>query len=639
MSSSGSGNKNTQNDEIQDTSYFTFLAAILFIVVIHHIIIIYKRIFYKVPYDDENKYINCHCSKCKERYQKYKLEIKSKNINRKLYFHIINFTIFLNLFIQCCIIVKNSNHKEFNPFEILEISESSSLSDIKKSYKNLTLQYHPDKNPNNKTAKEKFMNINKAYRSLTNEKAKENFKKYGNPDGPGLLSYGFALPFFLFKGKIGSYILIIFAIFMTIIFPILFIRWFKNSKRYNNNGLLLENLPFYYDIINKDILITHLPFIIGMSKEFNEMDIKYDENDIAELYNFFKPYFPKNASKYENISFKNMLAISILYVHYSGSTIVIADKHSNAEFNINKYKIIKKALFLIDELIKTSFELNRIYEFNKGIEEFQQKEGKQNVNEKKFDCYGVKEIDFNLIKILLDFRARLFHETNIKTKNDELLQFPNNKDNLSIFEKNKYISIMDTLYNITKSKKKLKYLKNFEDIEKVIHVMPNYKLNVEIKNERVEEKENILTFNINIIRGDKNKINSNEQKKLGYLHSNNYFDNYNEEIIVIIFEKNKKRINYYVKAKFEFYNEEKTIEFRMSAENEGKNNFEVYIYSLSYPGIIIKKEVKIVINEKNNLMNNFIKNRSSEILSKGEFEENYGILNDVENEDVHEHQN
>ena len=78
------------------------------------------------------------------------------------------------------------------------------------------------------------MNINKVYRALTNEKAKENFRKYGNPDGPGLLQYEFALPFFLFQGKAGYYILIIFSILMTIIFPILFRRWFKKSKAYNS---------------------------------------------------------------------------------------------------------------------------------------------------------------------------------------------------------------------------------------------------------------------------------------------------------------------------------------------------------------------------------------------------------------------
>ena len=57
--------------------------------------------------------------------------------------------------------------------------------------------------------------------ALTNEKAKENYKKYGNPDGPGLFTYGYALPFFLFQGKMGSYLLIIFSISMTIIFPII----------------------------------------------------------------------------------------------------------------------------------------------------------------------------------------------------------------------------------------------------------------------------------------------------------------------------------------------------------------------------------------------------------------------------------
>ena len=185
------------------------------------------------------------------------------------------------------------------------------------------------------------MNINKVYRALTNEKAKENFRKYGNPDGPGLLQYGFALPFFLFQGKAGYYILIIFSILMTIIFPILFRRWFKKSKAYNSDGLLIDNLPFFYNILNKYTQITHLPFIIGMSKEFNEMDIMYDESEIKKIYKVFVPYFPLGVN-IKKISFKNILAISMLYVHYSGSSIIIDDKQFNAQFNENKEKILEK---------------------------------------------------------------------------------------------------------------------------------------------------------------------------------------------------------------------------------------------------------------------------------------------------------
>lgn len=648
MSSFNNEYKREKEDKKEDNSYYTFLAGILIIFVIRYFIIIIKRIFYKIPYDNENKYINCHCSKCKERYKNYRLKIKSKNINKTLIYYICAFIVTVLLFIECCKQAKNSSNKRFDPYEILEISEFSSRLEIKKAYKALSLKYHPDKNLNNKDAKEKFMNINKAYRALTDEKAKENFKKYGNPDGPGLLSYGYALPFFLVQGKAGSYVLMIFAISMVIIFPILFIRWHKNSKKYSSYGILNETLPFYYNSLNKDIQITHLPYIIGMSKEFEEMDITYDENEIKKIFNVFIPYFPNNSKK-DNIPFKNILAIAMLYVHFSGSQVIIEDYQFNEEFIVNKKKIIEKSQFLLDKLIKIVFDLNKAYEFNNELEKINNLESntKKDVilRHANIEFYKLKEMDFNLIKILISFRARLFHETNIKLKNDELLQFPDNKKNLEFFEKNNYTSISESIYNLPEHSK-YKNLSNYNDIIEVIKIMPKYNLNVEILNTKFEEAGNYLTFNINIVKGDKNKIKSEENKELGFLHSNNYFDNYHEEAIVIICDKNKNRINDFREIKFEYLNEEKDIEYGMLVENEGKNIFEVYLFSLSYPGIYLVKEINIEINEKNDYINNFIKNRFREVMSREDFEENYLLLNeedngdegDIENIESHEHQ-
>ena len=98
-----------------------------------------------------------------------------------------------------------------------------------------------------------------------------------------------------------------------------------------------------------------------MSKEFNEMDINYDEEEIKKLFQVFVPYFPKN-SNYKNITFKNKMAITLLYIHYSNSTVIIEDKQSNEAFQINQDKIIVKSKFLIDQLIKNVLKLNKIYE-------------------------------------------------------------------------------------------------------------------------------------------------------------------------------------------------------------------------------------------------------------------------------------
>ena len=629
MSSSFNDENKNSGETEEDSSFYSFLASILIVFIIYYFFNICKKIFYKIPFD-EKQYINCHCSKCIKRIKEYNLKIKRKNINLNLLLNIIFFLFLLYLFIACC--QKVQKKEIFDPYELLEISPTDQISKIKKSYKKLSLKYHPDKNKGDKLAKEKFMQINKAYKILTNEKAKDNYYRYGNPDGPGMLTLGLALPLFLFKGQVGFYVLLSLSVLLTIIFPIMFIKWTKKRNNYNNDGLLLKNLPLYYKFIDSNTLITELPFIIGMSFEFSEMNIKYDKEDIMNLFKAFINYFPK---KYKDVdkSLGNMFAITVLYIHFSNSEIVIEDKNFLNVFNWLKENIIEKSIFLIDELIKIVFELNRIYEFNEGIKEFNKQE-KYSKYTKEIEDYEIKEFNLDLILMILKFRSRIFHETNIKLKNEELLQFPENKNNIRIFIKNNYNSINDLIIK-EKEEHWLKKLKNYKDIKEIISIMPKYSINLNISNTYYEEAGNLLAFKIKIKRE-----NEGNEKKLGFLHSNNYNDNYNEEDFIIIFDKNNKRINHYEKLKFEYFNEEKEIEFNMLAENNDKNNFIIYLISITYPGLIISKDGEIDVHEPNHLFNNFFKNRAKDILSIEEFRESYLLEQTIdESKETHEHVN
>lgn len=69
-----------------------------------------------------------------------------------------------------------------NFYEILEVPETSSIDDIKKSYRRLSMMYHPDKNKNNPDATAKFQKISEAYETLGDgEKKKEYDAMRNNP--------------------------------------------------------------------------------------------------------------------------------------------------------------------------------------------------------------------------------------------------------------------------------------------------------------------------------------------------------------------------------------------------------------------------------------------------------------------------
>ena len=72
-----------------------------------------------------------------------------------------------------------------NYYTFMDLSRNASQAEIKKAYRKLAIQYHPDKNPGDKIAEEKSKSLNEAYEVLSNPEKRAFYDRYGRAPRPG----------------------------------------------------------------------------------------------------------------------------------------------------------------------------------------------------------------------------------------------------------------------------------------------------------------------------------------------------------------------------------------------------------------------------------------------------------------------
>jgi molecular chaperone DnaJ len=95
-------------------------------------------------------------------------------------------------------------------YEVLEVTRTVTSEELKRSYRKLAVKYHPDKNPGDQTAEEKFKELSEAYDVLSDEQKRSAYDRYGHAafsqggggprGGPG----GFHDPFDIFREVFGA---------------------------------------------------------------------------------------------------------------------------------------------------------------------------------------------------------------------------------------------------------------------------------------------------------------------------------------------------------------------------------------------------------------------------------------------------
>ncbi len=98
-------------------------------------------------------------------------------------------------------------------YEVLGVDKSASADDIKKAYRKLAMKYHPDRNPGDKSAEEKFKEVGEAYEVLSDADKRSRYDSYGfagvdpnfNPNAGGGFGGGFGGAGFDFGDIFGDF--------------------------------------------------------------------------------------------------------------------------------------------------------------------------------------------------------------------------------------------------------------------------------------------------------------------------------------------------------------------------------------------------------------------------------------------------
>src|SRR4029078_9259364 len=81
-------------------------------------------------------------------------------------------------------------------YDIRAVSRSANADELKRAYRKLAMQYHPDRNPSDKSAEQKFKDINEAYDILKDDQKRAAYDRYGHASfekgsrGPGDFGFG-----------------------------------------------------------------------------------------------------------------------------------------------------------------------------------------------------------------------------------------------------------------------------------------------------------------------------------------------------------------------------------------------------------------------------------------------------------------
>lgn len=224
-----------------------------------------------------------------------------KIFNKTLVFIIIGWTVFA--YIALTYTKEVSLKGAFDPYHILDVSMTATEREIKSRYRKLSLQFHPDKlakglsEAAREELEQQFVTINLAYKSLTDEVTRNNFLRYGHPDGPQDVKHGIALPKFLVDSQYSSLIVVAYFLLIGGLLPYIVGSWWSNVKSHTKKGLHIDTASLFTRKLidrNPSHVVTPLS-LLNWILESQEVKANFANADTKQLISLHlnRKYDPK----------------------------------------------------------------------------------------------------------------------------------------------------------------------------------------------------------------------------------------------------------------------------------------------------------------------------------------------------------
>lgn len=140
------------------------------------------------------------------------------------------------------------------------------------------MKFHPDKatpnaalNETSETVNDRWVEMTKAYKSLTDEDVRNNYLQYGHPDGKQSFSMGIALPKFIVQEGSGKYVLLFYGLLLGVLLPYVVGKWWYGTQALTKDKVLIASAGKLFKEYKEDISEGGVVAALSRGDEYQEI--------------------------------------------------------------------------------------------------------------------------------------------------------------------------------------------------------------------------------------------------------------------------------------------------------------------------------------------------------------------------------